>query len=130
MRARGSSLGGSGGFVTGHVKLTLKFDGQALVGLCLTFNSVTKGQTIVAWAQSILQHHLLELDDGLQHPQVLDLRGGDDDTAIHEVGNGVGQILFGLRQESLQTEHLKGSKVENVNSCYFLLLCPLFSRPD
>lgn len=73
----------------------------------LTCDPVTKGKTGVAGTESVTQHLLLEIDDWLKHCLVLDLSGGDDNAAVHEVSDGVGQIFFSLGQKSLQTKDLR-----------------------
>lgn len=72
----------------------------------LTFDPITKCKTGVTGADSVTQHLLLEINDWLQHCLLLDLSRGNHNAAVHEVGNGVGQIFVGLSQEGLQTEHL------------------------
>lgn len=72
----------------------------------VTFDPVAKCKTVVRGADSVSQHPLLELDDWLQHPLILDLSGRDYNAAVHEVSDGVGQIFVSLGQEGLQTEYL------------------------
>lgn len=81
-----------------------------------TFDPVTKGQPGVGGAESVSQHPLLVADDCLQHGLVLDLSGGDNDAAVHEVCDGVGHILFALGQEGLQTEHLSEHQRRQLNT--------------
>lgn len=76
----------------------------------LTFDPVAKCKTGVTGTDSVSQHPLLELDDWLQHPLVLDLSGRDHNAAVHEVSDGVGQIFVSLGQEGLQTEYLLKQK--------------------
>ena len=72
----------------------------------LTSSPVAEGNPGVRWAESLLQHHLLEVDDWLQHSLVLDLGGRDDNAGVHEVGDGIGQLLVSLGQVRFQAEHL------------------------
>lgn len=80
------------------------------VSTVLTDDPVTKGKTGVAGTESFTQHLLLEFEDWLKHLLVLYLSGRDHYAAVHEVGNGIGQIFFSLGQEGLQTEHLSEQK--------------------
>lgn len=81
-----------------------------------TFDPVAKGQPGVGGAESVSQHPLLVADDWLQHGLVLDLSGGDNDAAVHEVCDGVGHVLFALAQEGLQTEHLSEHQHRTINT--------------
>lgn len=93
----------------------------------LTLNSVAEGNPGVGRAESILQHLLLEGDDGLQHGLVLDLGGRDHDAAVHEVCDGIGHLLVSLGQVRLQAEHLgdRGPPVGggDVELCIMVILC-------
>lgn len=86
----------------------------AAVHSMLTFDPVTKGKAHVAGTESVTQHLLLESDDWLKHSLVLDLSGRDHNAAVHEVGDGVGQVLVGLGQVGLQTKHLSGRRHRTV----------------
>lgn len=72
----------------------------------LTFDPVAKCEARVTGAVSVRQHLLLEIDDWLQHGLVLDVSGRNHDAAVHEVSDGVGQILVSLSQEGFQAEDL------------------------
>lgn len=113
VRARGSSRGVSGGFTAerkdSFLPLIILDENKRRTEVptsLATFDPVAEGQPGVGGAESVPQQPLLEADDWLQHHLVLDLSGGDDDAAVHEVCDGVGHVFFGLGQEGLQTEHL------------------------
>lgn len=72
----------------------------------LTFDPGAVGKASISGAESVAQYPPLVIDDWLEHLRVLDVSGRDHNAAVHEVGNGVGQVRVRLGQEGLQTEHL------------------------
>lgn len=81
----------------------------------LTFDPVAKAKTGIGGTQSVTQHLLLEIDDWCKHCLILDLSGGNHNTAVHEVSDGIGQIFVSLGQEGLQTEHLSEHKHRKIS---------------
>ena len=81
----------------------------------LTFSISTYDEAGVIGAESVSQHLLLEVDDWLEHSLVLDLSGRDDNAAVHEVSDGIGQVLVSLSQVRLQTKHLHNQTSEQNN---------------
>ena len=67
---------------------------------------ISKVNSSVSRAESVLQQLLLKANDWPQHGIILDLSGRDHNAAVHEISDGIGDLLVTLCQVCFQAEYL------------------------